>query len=437
MADGPEIIDKTTRIELMQLVGEAKTRERMYLDAVVSAANMAAFQVLDKRIEWLEAKDDKNVSDDVIGLRDFFLDVLIDIAIGHVASSVLQQGLESLLRPILVSRQAYYELPKNLKKVSLKKAGVTKIGFSLNEEKLKDAKKRAKQRISNHLTSVANEEALQAYKIIPEVLVGAATNVASDDARGSINLANRGSKKGNGKRKGDVAIVRILASVDDSIATQRAAVDAMYTSLEAHINHADIPVPIGKLLAFFLEANRSLKGSTATGRKQTRNHLLLWYEAAMWAHMVKSKKAITEKGPSYTSGGGNTAKSTRQEFANPEKYEVLESGKRRVIFRAPDGVPASEGGGYGVVNKKYIVALPEEWLEYWISRFPRQFSDIDGLTHRDAAEKQVGDYGANLGKKRTESAIQARAYRSTLRMFEHINYQLEDRYPHWKRRLNP
>jgi hypothetical protein len=81
---------------------------------------------------------------------------------------------------------------------------------------------------------------------------------------------------------------------------------------------------------------------------------------------------------------------------------------------------------------RYTVQLPNTWLEYWISRFPSSFDDMDGPTHLEAAQARFKN---SPSRQKRDQATKAWAYDSVFSTFRMTCQSLQEQFRSVRRAL--
>lgn len=417
----PKLIDNPTKKRIAIKLSAARSREGLYVDAALFSAYSAALQVQGTQISFLEKKAKEGSEEFEIG--EFFVDVVVDLIVGQAAGKLLHMGLESMLRPLLRSRQAYFilpQIPMQKKDFKVKTAPEVKI----DTETLKKIRAQAHTKLKDHFAQLVNSEDYGAYKVIPEAVIGAVLEVGSDAARSGVNIKKPPKPaETSSTREGKTVVVQVVTSAQDTYAVQKAAVDKLYDELTATLQYTDIDVEKGKEWELFLDENGT-QGPDADALKHYRELLLMYYELSMWAHSVDLDKVTAEREKHNPLSMGDHR--ARQYMRDPKNYEIKKQDGDQVSYEYADMRPMAYGNGYGGVQVEKTVSIAKERLDYWINRFPSSFEDLEGPTILEAFQKQYSKF--EMDKKKKEEALKVMAYESVLKMFSGVDRELTRSY---------
>jgi hypothetical protein len=352
------------KLAIANLIDEARVRELRYVDTVLQKAYLAAFQCLDKRIEAVEKLVAQEKKDEGVDLADFFVDVVMDILLGR-AGGYLKDSVESMLRPIVRSRQTFYKkIEYRLPREEIKKASK----MVLNEATINKIRTTRHKLRANFTRDVTSDD-YGALINLPLVLIESSVSVASNLAQSQINLP--GPKVEEIKSKyGYTPIVRILISATGFYNEQHSAVELTYSALKNEIMFGELDEGLGTELEAFLTENASSFGVREMDAYGDR--LFQFYEASMWANVTNIANRVQREKGTYL--GAHSENAAWQETVATRNYELESAGAKGVVFTLPE---YTSGTGppdtYFLEVARWRISLPKDLLDYLIKELPWRF----------------------------------------------------------------
>lgn len=390
----PQFLDKSEKKAIYKLLARAEFREIAYLDATLRTAYLAAFQLIDKRIEIIETQKNNPKKTGVdFSLGDVVFDVFLDLVINGVAGKLIEAGMEKLIRPMVRSRQAYYAIPK----IKIKKKKIKITGVRLDEGQLKAARKKAKKKLQEHFNRIANSEDFTAFESVAKALGDSALAIGGDTAREALNLPTSVQKLADSSAsKGLTPVVEILLATLNGYNLQKNAVETLYSDLNAELQYSDITAVVGAEWRSFLEENMALGFTTKSELDAFHRPMIRWYEMSMWAYLFDfealtiSESGGTVYGPRITS---DQDVAVRERLSDSRNYKIHDKSEKAVTYQIPKFLPRSEGGyanAYKVQNQKVTISISEDILNYWIKNFPFRTYEPNGPTIFEVYDKHFG-----------------------------------------------
>jgi hypothetical protein len=412
-----KLISRETKGRLATLLTEAKTREGLYVDAALFGAVSAALQVHGTEISFLKKKAQKESEPFEIG--QFFVDVAVDLILSHAAGKLLQLGLESMLRPLVRSRQAYFVVPQVPAAKDIKIRPLPEV--RLTAEALKQARLDAHRKLKDNFAEVVDSPEYGAYKTIPEAMISSVLG-----ARASIESAvNVNSPKspaaGTTTREGMTVVVQLVTSAQNAYMLQMSAVDQLYGKLAVALDYTDIEEKVGAEWKAFLEENTA-EGIDQPSLQKYRDLLLMYYEFAMWAHSVDLQSVAPER---MTHKPHLMSERRLDEYLRSiDEFEIKHQDADRVTYRYPAIGTNPDSDLAGGVSMERTVAIAKERLDYWINHFPYSFEDLDGPTIMEKFEQRYANYKSAGNKE----SMRVAAYQYLLRAFGRVDENLKNSY---------
>jgi hypothetical protein len=382
----PKPLDNARKRSIAGLISKARVRELQYAEAALQSAHAAALQILEKRIEFLEKKAAEKKEPESATIAEFFIDVLLDVVLGG-AGSLLKDGVESMLRPIVRSRQAFYV--KAIKSTLPIDRITIEAKLELDGKALRAARQAARKRLEENFTRMANSDDYRALMVVPDALIDAAVSLGKDKAKA---LAKSDPKTEEIKLKsGKTPTVMILVAAQKFHNKQKAAIELQYDALKAELDYGDMDEERGKELEGLLSENAS--GRSNDELEAYSERLLYFYEFCMWASVTRINERVTKQKVSYP--GRYSENAVFQESRDPANYKLDSANDDGVVFTLPETVGADTSSGLPgptifMAKMRYRIGVPKYILDYWIDHFPYTFDDLNSRTIREEIERKYG-----------------------------------------------
>ncbi len=364
-------VDNSRKKRLAISIGKARRRELLYIDTVLQSAESAAFQVLETRIALLEQRKEKKETPEP-SIREFFLDVLLNIVFSQ-AGTFLKKGAESMLRPILRSRQAYILVPQWTVVQTVRGQPLV----LLSSTRLQEARKSVQRKLKDELMEDAKSDDYKMLKVLPEEFINAALEKGKGEVKDQVSSGGEQKKPSTpsaAPRLGKAPTVEILFSVQEFYNSQKAMIESMYDYLEAELLYSDIEEATAVALEDFLDANLASQPSQSDHLKMYKEAFFFFYEACMWSHVVNIEERVKDE-PLHTSQ--YTERGAMQHLNSLDNYELDKTNNEDegVTYTLP--LSGTEGR---ITDTKRTIAVPKRLLNYWVNHFPFSFDEPYGRT---------------------------------------------------------
>ena len=379
------------KLAIANLIDEARVRELKYVDTVLQQAYLAAFQCLDKKVEAVEGLVAREKGDkDHGGFADFFVDLLIDIVLSR-AGGYLKDSVESMLRPIVRSRQAFYQkIEYRIRRDDFKKASKIRLDAAT----IKKIRTQVRKPLQANFTRDVTSDDYSALINAPLILIESSVEVGSHLARSQINVPDP-KVQDIETRYGYSPIVRILIGAQTFYNLQQSAVELTYGGLKNEITFGEPDEERGTELEAFLTENSSSYGGREMDAYGKR--LFLFYEACMWADVTNIASRVNRKKGTYL--GGHSEEAAEQETSAPRNYKLESAGDKEVVFTLPEYTSGTGPPGTSFLEvATWRISLPKDLLDYLIKELPWRFDDPQSKSIYDQVDlssrwqKDKGNY---------------------------------------------
>lgn len=337
-------------------VDDFTIRQHAYNDIVLQGSLLAAIQIIDQRLTFVEQRRFTPSQD--TNIIDFFIDVLIDLALGQVGGKLLKDGLESVLTPIVRSRQGFYKITK-IKEVDVKIK--PKIDIELDKDQMKKAQKEAKKKVRSTLLRMINDEEYQAYKVYPEMLIDSALEVGSDEARSAINFNNRLTQSSINTYQKDSIIVQILSAAQNNYNLQRATIEDLSRGLKRKIQYSKIDETLANLFISLMSLLKSDLITDVNAANNLKPEIQRFYEKIMWVHLLKMKSMNRhlKSRHIYEPQLRPSDQVIATAVGDPANWKIIKDDDDKLIYKMP---------WLGSVHE-YTLKLDKKVREYLITHF--------------------------------------------------------------------
>ncbi len=438
-----KLISQTEKYELNLDINDAREREKAAIETIYETAKLAAEQVAATKTEFnTQAKIPQPKKPPTIGFLTSIVEFVIDAAFTGIAGKIIELGIKDLIKPVFLSRFAYFDLAKISHQQKLKEK--YDIQPFINARRIDIAVHRISKQLQADQIKKPGTDHFKALKELPKKIMTQRIEQKLSPIKGSISkLATPSStnKAPSLPLKNQAALMvpylTIAAHAFEQFKRQQVTLNLQYGVLVAQLTHLDIDEDTAKIWKEFVNKNISKYPMGGVGVIKT--HLFLWYEFSMWAIQYKPIRPLwyhRDKQPGSALNSVNSGRVDRIKdiYGDVRNYKILKSDEnKRVVYLAPRGAPVdSHMENIGFPSFKLTettIEIPKFILNYLIGKFHARTNvpALDELTFLGTASKNYENHwdkrqiakGDDL-KKHREDQITIKAYQ-----------KLETEFMHW------
>ena len=377
-----EYIDNEMKEKISEMITKARIREIMYIDATFNAANLAAFQVQGKLID-----SKKNIKPGIPlkkakSFLENVLDFVIDAAVKSVAGKILSIGFKGVIKPVILSRQAYYS--ETILNINSQVKVTPNLKVSLNAVNIKKVIERIPKDLPNDMVAKPSSDDFKAFKNLPRIILKDTLDNLVAKVRSQPGASNNQTL--NVANDTMSPLVKILRKAGENHLVQKAAIETMYAGLERKLDYSQIDKETGDAWLEFLTKNISIYPQAEIGI--ISDLIFKWYEFSIWAFMYNSKlirndKKLDSKSPRRLTGLSYDEQSRiNDSIRDMRNYKILPSEEEEnVAYQLPEPTSSYYTGAGETALFKVTLGIPKLVLEYLINTFSPKLNNPKKFTY--------------------------------------------------------
>lgn len=355
-------INDKLKHQISQRITEAKIRESLNVETIFESALIAAFQVHGVLIESNSIQPPPPRSPEKDILSSFF-EIIIDMVIQAAAGKIIKSGLKYIMRPVLLSREAYL-----FKLITEKTDPNPPLEIHLDKNQIENVIAKASKQMSDDELKPGSI----GHKLLHDIPKKFLTETINKHVKSQLSKEDVKAFSMLQKKKTHLSpLVEILLQAQENKYRQSAAIEFMYNGLEAKLNYSDIEKDTGKVWIDFLEENISLYKEDEVGI--IGRELTLWHEFSIWAftyqpEKVRKGKKLGKTPKRLTGMGYNKSSILNDAISDMRNYVVLSpDDEKRVVYTAPDVI--EKNGLKKVDILEITIDIPKYILDYLVNHF--------------------------------------------------------------------